>query len=388
MKGDSSTLSTSRKHSYSHIQSTSCGKLDSKNIGSCELDFTIAGITAIPSNYETRKFGREIDTNKLVAVVNADQEDMAMKSLGLTDIRDFLTPVLRGSPVGTDADKKTLESTAAAPIVIFSSGSDHRNVPDKLPDNKKAKKATKAKPREQKSVPVKKPLPAPKAAAVTKTTRKPKPPQAPFAPIFPKRLPLTDADVPNGTTRDAYEHMLNHIPAPNELICICKKPARTYDVSIVHCSNAGCSIRWFHYMCLDRRAKGQARFRTLVCEVCVDEKGRKEQDRIKGRSVEGMVEGQVEMAFSAQEIVDVLSGSGGFEGVVNPYGLGEVSVGMLAVVPEAGSATVLPSRTGYAQSTPYAFTLAHDPDALTDIEDDEDDASTIEGDEMEGVEEA
>ncbi|KAL1592376.1 hypothetical protein SLS60_011455 [Paraconiothyrium brasiliense] len=104
-------------------------------------------------------------------------------------------------------------------------------------------------------------------------------------------------------------------PHPSQVICWCKRPAKTGTVRIVQCRNSECSVRWYHYACLkDAREKRVARFGTLLCEIC------------KGENYWGKAEGMsdLSMPFTREEVMNGISGMTNASGASDPYGLGKI----------------------------------------------------------------
>lgn len=68
--------------------------------------------------------------------------------------------------------------------------------------------------------------------------------------------------------RDIEPSVANHIPWTDQIICSCKKPARTFESRIVQCNNPECAVGWYHYTCLDRSAKISSLWGNLHCQAC------------------------------------------------------------------------------------------------------------------------
>lgn len=198
----------------------------------------------------------------------------------------------------------------------------------------------------------------------TATTRfisfKPDKPQPPFPPMFAKRPPLEASPIPPNTTRHAYENTLSFTPHPQQPICLCGQSARTYDVEIAQCSSKDCLIVWFHRECLDKRAKLQVRFGTMLCQVCRNEQEFRVRDRENGWDREGLEKWEVQWAIGKEERDAVLENPGGFVARPNPYGMGlEVEVGRQGVAMEKVSSEDA-LETGYVKSQPHLLTEAYE----------------------------
>ncbi|KAF1980244.1 hypothetical protein BU23DRAFT_625395 [Bimuria novae-zelandiae CBS 107.79] len=101
-------------------------------------------------------------------------------------------------------------------------------------------------------------------------------------------------------------------PRPNQLICSCKKPAKTGTTRVVQCRNPNCFIGWYHYACLNLSEKGCARFGTLLCELCTGEQHwRKKADGTPDLSI----------LFSKEELLQGVYGILEGVGAKDPYGL-------------------------------------------------------------------
>jgi hypothetical protein len=205
-----------------------------------------------------------------------------------------------------------------------------------------------------------KPLPKKKFPASFKTDKpvgKPKDgtEKGLFEPFFAKRPPIDPATIPDTVSEQTYRAYHNRVPEATEIICICRKAARTFEVKLAQCSNKDCVIGWYHYDCLDKRFKLSCRHGTLLCQHCKNETHFKEQDAKNGWSVKKMVEAETAMPFSAKEMLAAMPLPGGAYGVINPYGLGTM---MAAPAP---AATRPPRPQGALGSLPFFGLQASNP---------------------------
>ncbi|KAH9870231.1 hypothetical protein J1614_007154 [Plenodomus biglobosus] len=206
-----------------------------------------------------------------------------------------------------------------------------------------------------------KPHPPPKPTTSTKRAASvPRKPQGLFIPVFAKRTPLIDVDVPEDTDHDAYKAYLNTMPSPSNLICICKKPAYTHDVEIAQCGIQACKIRWFHRACLDKKGKLSIRFGTLVCMVCRDEKVIKEMAETEGWNTGTLEEEEMKLALCCRDLADDLPGPGGVDNVVHAYGFGVPVMEPEPVVAKKDERSLgMLGWIGYVQSRPEQFVKAY-----------------------------
>lgn len=143
-----------------------------------------------------------------------------------------------------------------------------------------------------------------------------------YNPVFARRPPLTEADIPSDMDHDTYKAWLQHVPDPENIICLCKKRAGAGEVQLVECSGPDCKIRWFHRSCLEKSMKLQIRFGTMLCVLCRDAKHFKDLAKEKGWSIDKLIEEETKLAFSAAEVFAYLPEPGGSDKIANAYGLG------------------------------------------------------------------
>jgi hypothetical protein len=357
---------------YSDPQPTSMPEHKSSGSNGAEIlrnhkTFIQAGVdskSCTPIQSIKRKFGREIDTN---AVLNAPKKPTRvaseMKMLNKdtkqgADIRNFLVTALnpiprpiksalRGAKALSRIPFTRDESTEAKSETSWETATTaDSQVPNEhvllLPTSKVCP------PRKIKPLPKKKAPAQPKAdkPASSKAGT-----HAPFEPFFAKRTPITAPDTIN---EHIYQEHQTRRPSAKEIICSCRKPARTPDVMIAQCSNIDCVIGWYHYDCLDKSSKISCRHGKLICQHCKNEMYFKDMEKQNGWSIEKMVESESKMLFTGQEMLAAMPGLGGGMGVVNPYGFGvtqEQDATLFTPTPGAlGSLAFL----GYVESSPLA----------------------------------
>jgi len=147
--------------------------------------------------------------------------------------------------------------------------------------------------------------------------------QPPFAPIFRKDNPATQV-TPPGVSELEHTASLTRLPAKDDIICICGKPAQTFDVRIAQCITPDCPIGWVHYDCMDTKFKRCIRHRTQKCEICRNEEHFAEVNRQGSWSGEDAVSSAQRPAFLGLDAVTAaLPNIGGFTAMSNPYGLAD-----------------------------------------------------------------
>ncbi|KAI4922916.1 hypothetical protein J4E90_001352 [Alternaria incomplexa] len=257
----------------------------------------------------SRRFGRDIDTNAVRGFFTdhrVRRENMA-RAKG-TDIRNFFTVI---NPEGPSTPQRTVKTKnvdgndtdlSDVPSDIseqeydpFGPGGEYTPVKGKTASNKKT------------------PSPPTKPAGKK---------HSPRAPMYRKRDPAADNTVPFGVTKEAFETHLQHLPAKTDLICSCRKPARTNEVQITQCMNKDCRVRWYHKDCLDRIGKLKARHGTYFCEQCQNEKYYTDLSRANGWSTKRLVQNEIGMSFTGQEVAGTFGNTGDFQATENPYGFG------------------------------------------------------------------
>ncbi|UPX16436.1 uncharacterized protein EKO05_0006835 [Ascochyta rabiei] len=186
---------------------------------------------------------------------------------------------------------------------------------------------------------------------------------AKFVVHFAKR-PL-DTNIPDGVVALAYAAFQNDHPAPMSKICVCNKPAsyglfKKSELSqITQCVNRDCRFRWYHYACLNLSEKGKARWGTFVCQYCRNEEEFAEKDRKNGWNMARQVDFRIN--WTKDDIEADVPGLGGHGPVANPYGLGvDVDLG-----PAFETASQTKGVLGdlepfeYAQSHPHMLVEAY-----------------------------
>ncbi|RMZ70841.1 hypothetical protein GMOD_00008486 [Pyrenophora seminiperda CCB06] len=152
----------------------------------------------------------------------------------------------------------------------------------------------------------------------TKSSKKPQPP---FEPVFPRVDPVTQV-VPPGVSEREHAAFLARIPDKDNLICICGKPARTYDVRIAQCITPDCPIGWLHYDCMDTKFKLCFRHGTQKCDICRNEEDFAEMNQQGNWSGETAIDSSQEpISLGEAAVAAALPNIGGFKATSNPYGL-------------------------------------------------------------------
>ncbi|KAH9872201.1 hypothetical protein IAQ61_005036 [Plenodomus lingam] len=386
--------------------SSSSSQNHDQPVDTCDAESRLKKAVVSLKSKEKRLFGREVNTNIVdhLSKKPTSKTKTAKKAVIEQDLQSFLSPtvdlpprqiVTTADPLTMDVklphDTYTVDATCGDDITQDSTVSGIAQVATQagLKSDQKVRCTLKLTDktnvsRQRKDSGVKKttapkirptkPLPKTKAAKKLQTSSKstastkrpvaaPAKPQAFFIPVFAKRTPVTHATVPASVDHDTYEAHLNAIPSPTNLICICKKPARTYNVEIAQCANQACSIRWFHRACLDKRCKLSIRFGTMVCMVCRGEKEIKEIAGAEGwntGSLEEEVTKLVDINFG-RTLADGLPGVGGVKNVIHAYGIGVPMVELQTVVAKKNERALGSlSMIGYAQSRPEQFVEAYE----------------------------
>ncbi|KAE8833215.1 hypothetical protein PTNB73_05395 [Pyrenophora teres f. teres] len=152
------------------------------------------------------------------------------------------------------------------------------------------------------------------------TTPPPKPstkPQPQFAPVF-CRVNAATQGPPPGVSELEYLAFLTRVPAKDDIICICNKPAQTYDVRIAQCNTPDCPIGWLHYNCGDTTFKRSISHRTQICQICRNEKHFADLYSLGGSASQTTPPAPL----TGEDIVAAaVPNMGGFTASRNPYGL-------------------------------------------------------------------
>ncbi|RAR11836.1 hypothetical protein DDE83_004304 [Stemphylium lycopersici] len=257
---------------------------DYEKLGSAALNEASVPDFIIPG----RKLGRGIDTKTVCSYFNNRRRirEFAMHKAKDIDICSFFTPINSANP---DADLSDIPSDP-------SDQDSHTNYPEGIypPTNRQS-------------------------------TKTPHSSSYRYQPVLRRRdttIPMTpDPDI---STWEQEAH-LTRIPSPHQLICICHRPARTYEVALTQCANPGCVVDWYHKACLDRAGKLKARHGTYLCEQCALAQAIREREEKKGWTLEKAVQDEVGMPFSGREIYEALPGYGRLKAVADPYGLASFS---------------------------------------------------------------
>ncbi|KAI4643768.1 hypothetical protein J4E93_006781 [Alternaria ventricosa] len=258
----------------------------------------------------SRRFGRDIDTNAVRGFFTnhrVRRESMA-RAKG-TDIRNFFTVI---NPEGPSTPQRAVKTKN-----VDGDDTDLSDVPSDIseqeydpdgPGGEYTPVKKKGKPSSNKKTPSPPSKPAGKK-------------QSPHAPMYRKRDPAANNTVPFGITKEAFETHLQHLPAKTDLICSCRKPARTNEVQITQCMNKDCRVRWYHKDCLDRVGKLKARHGTYFCEQCQNEKYYADLSQANGWSTKKLVQNEIGMPFTGQEVAGTFGNTGDFQAAANSYGL-------------------------------------------------------------------
>lgn len=275
----------------------------------------------------THRFGREIDTNavhRFFTNHRIRRENMSKAKDTNTrnsDIRNFFTPVNHQGPVTPKRAVKTKNvrygesdlSDAVSDIGKEIGDSDAPDAEYTPVKNKGKARLNSVSPKNRTLSPKKKTSSPP-----SKHTGKAQPSHVP---VYRKRDPATDNSPPFGVAQAAFEAHYQHTPSKSDLICSCRKPARTNEVLITQCVNKNCKVRWYHKDCLSTRGKLQARHGTYLCEQCQNEKHYTDLSRANGWTTKKLVQDEIGMPFTGQEMAGTLGNTGNFRAITNPYGL-------------------------------------------------------------------
>ncbi|KAH7066774.1 hypothetical protein BKA63DRAFT_607678 [Paraphoma chrysanthemicola] len=285
------------------------------------------------SHKTQRKFGREISAN---AVVNAVKKSTPSKpdmviykqaANGTTNIGSFLTSETILSL--EDHPSRSTQSTMMprhAPKQRLSNSSwvttDESTISE---DDNSALEPPEPKtttPPKRKIKPASKKKPPPPPKPTTLKDLKPTKPQPPFTPFLAKHAKLSITDIPSHISEYTFPTSIARIPQTKEIICHCRKPARTPHIQLAQCANMTCNIGWYHYECLDKSGKIRARHGTMLCQYCRNEGYFRE---VAERNGSKLVEGELSVPFSAVDVLARMPGPGGVLGVRDPYGLATMS---------------------------------------------------------------
>ncbi|KAI4701903.1 hypothetical protein J4E89_010422 [Alternaria sp. Ai002NY15] len=258
-----------------------------------------------------RRFGRDIDTNAVRGFFTnhrIKRESMA-RAKG-TDIRNFFTVI---NPEGPSTPQRAVKTKN-----VDDDDTDLSDVPSDISEQEydpdgPGGEYTPAKNKGKASSNKKTPSPPSKPAGKK---------HSPKAPMYRKRDPAADYTAPFGVTKEAFETHLQHLPAKTDLICSCRKPARTNEVQITQCMNKDCRVRWYHKNCLDRIGKLKARHGTYFCEQCQNEKYYADLSQANGWSTKKLVQNEIGMPFTGPEVAGTFGNTGDFQATENPYGFG------------------------------------------------------------------
>jgi hypothetical protein len=298
-----------------------------------------------------RKFGRQIDTNTVQSVFRqsiARRLEMAkqkeMEKAGL-DIRTFFTSVNKPgtSPAGKEDTTQTTQAGPSTP---------KRAAKEKVvyEESDFSDERWSVSPSQDEDAPTALYSPVVKGKGKSNATTSPSTPKSakatpgpPYTPVLRKRPDTEDDDVPSGVTPEAWEDHLNRIPEKHKKICSCRQAAQTYDVQLTQCANPTCTIGWFHKECLDKSGKIKARWGTYVCETCRNDEHFAELAQKNGRTTKKLVERELALPFTAEQMAGSLRNMGGFEASRKPYGLGTTTTRLSPMAacftPSAATAT-------------------------------------------------
>ncbi|KAI4657443.1 uncharacterized protein J4E79_007517 [Alternaria viburni] len=259
----------------------------------------------------SRRFGRDIDTNAVRGFFTdhrVRRENMA--GAKGTDIRNFFTVI---NPEGPSTPQRAVKTKN-----VDGDDTDLSDVPSDISEQEydpdgPGGEYTPAKNKGKASSNKKTPSPPSKPAGKK---------HSPKAPMYRKRDPAADYTAPFGVTKEAFETHLQHLPAKTDLICSCRKPARTNEVQITQCMNKDCRVRWYHKECLDRIGKLKARHGTYFCEQCQNEKYYADLSQANGWTTKKLVQNEIGMPFTGQEVAGTFGNTGDFQAAENPYGFG------------------------------------------------------------------
>ncbi|KAI4623299.1 hypothetical protein J4E83_004692 [Alternaria metachromatica] len=259
----------------------------------------------------SRRFGRDIDTNAVRGFFTGHRiKRESMASAKGTDIRNFFTVI---NPEGPSTPQRAVKTKN-----VDGDDTDLSDVPSDISEQEYDPDGPGGE-----YTPVKN---KGKASSNKKTPSPPSKPagkkHSPKAPMYRKRDPAADYTAPFGVTKEAFEAHLQHLPAKTDLICSCRKPARTNEVQITQCMNKDCRVRWYHKDCLDRIGKLKARHGTYFCEQCQNEKYYADLSQANGWSTKKLVQNEIGMPFTGQEVAGTFGNTGDFQAMENPYGFG------------------------------------------------------------------
>ncbi|KAJ4288574.1 Inhibitor of growth protein 5 [Kalmusia sp. IMI 367209] len=102
------------------------------------------------------------------------------------------------------------------------------------------------------------------------------------------------------------------LPCFKQLICSCKEPAETRKSKIVQCWNPDCHVGWYHYACIDMKAKISSLWGRWICDAC------KQMGPLQLHRKTDFT-----MPFTKEEILGKINGCNNVRGFEYPYGLGE-----------------------------------------------------------------
>ncbi|KAH8731684.1 hypothetical protein GQ44DRAFT_755752 [Phaeosphaeriaceae sp. PMI808] len=213
-----------------------------------------------------------------------------------------------------------------------------------------------------------------KPKRISKPYTKPKPPHTP---AYADQSPVDPLDVPNIIDLETYLDYKNCAPSPKQIICSCRKPARTREVRIAQCRGRECRIGWYHHACLDKRTKINVFWHKFKCESCKDDEFYQYLRETNGWTAEEQMKQAARLPFNGQDIVNAMPGLGGQIASANPYGLGLVQV-RDTPEPERPQGTLGSlAFMGYAESRPFlvneAYTNPRSTIDMLDTEADEED---------------
>jgi hypothetical protein len=270
----------------------------------------------------SHRFGRDIDTNAVSRFFTNHRirrENMAKAKD--TDTRNYFTVINPNSPPTPQRACKTSnlyynEADLSDILSDLMNEEDDSDAPgaEYTPIKNKGKVSSKSISPNSRTPSLKKKIPSPPSKPRGKAP-------APHAPIHRKRDPATDNSAPFGVTQAAFEAHLRHLPSKTDIICSCRKPARTNNVQITQCANRDCRVRWYHKDCLDRIGKLKSRHGTYLCEQCQNEKHCADLSRANRWSTGRLVQDEIGMPITGQEIAGIFGDTGDFQATANPYGL-------------------------------------------------------------------
>jgi hypothetical protein len=299
------TPDTRKTRFYVHHDSKSTQHEGYEKLGSKAL---------LPGSYPdfgtgSRRFGRDIDTNAVRGFFTNHRirrEDMAKAKDD--DIRNFFTVI---NPQGPSTPQRVVKTKDLDDILAHLS-----DVPPDISENENESELSEAEYTSTKNkgkASTNKNIPSPQSKHAGKG-------HPSKAPIHRKRDAGTDTP-PFGISKEAFEAHIQHVPSKTDLICSCQKPARTNDVQITQCMNKECIVRWYHKDCLEKMGKFKAKHGTFLCQQCQNEKYYGDLSRANGWSMKKLVENEIGMPFTGQEVAGTFGNTGEFHATANPYGL-------------------------------------------------------------------